>query len=186
MINLKDELIKLHHKLRSETKKNYNRVNPLIENLTDWKEHGEFVFGKDKNITLYNSSCIVGDVQVGENSWIGPYTAIDGGKHGIKIGKNCSIASGVNIIAHDSVKWALSGGKEEYDYAPIEIGNNCFIGTNAFVSKGVKIGNSCVIGACSLVTRNIPDYSIAFGIPAKIRGKVEMVKGKVNLIYDKT
>tara|TARA_B100000989_G_scaffold213956_1_gene162609 strand:+ start:4114 stop:4668 length:555 start_codon:yes stop_codon:yes gene_type:complete len=184
MINLKEELIKLQRKLRDNTKKTFNRVNPFFEDLIDWKEQGEYVFGKNKNITLYNSSCVVGDVEVGKNTWIGPYTALDGGKYGIKIGENCTICSGVNIITHDTVKWALSGGKEDYEYAPIEIGDNCFIGTNAFISKGIKIGRSCLIGACSLVTKDIPDYSIVFGIPAKITGKVEIVEDKVKLNFD--
>ena len=182
MTNLKDELTKLQRKLRDNSKSKFNRVNPLFEDLIDWKEHGEYVFGKGKNITLYNSSCVVGNVEVGKNTWIGPYTAIDGGKYGVKIGKNCSIASGVNIIAHDTVKWALSGGEVNYEYAKIEIGDNCFIGTNAFISKGVKIGKSCVVGACSLVTKDIPDYSIVFGIPVEITGKVEIYM-KVNLVY---
>jgi acetyltransferase-like isoleucine patch superfamily enzyme len=184
MINLKEELIKLQHQLRDETKSNYNRVNPFIEDITDWKERGEYLFGKNKNITIYNSCCVVGDVQVGESTWIGPYTALDGGKCGIKIGKNCSISSGVNIVAHDTVKWALSGGEEAYEHAPIEIGNNCFIGTNVFISKGVKIGRYCVVGAGAVVTKDIPDYSIVLGVPAKIKGKVEIVNGKVNLVYN--
>ena len=123
---------------------------------------------------------VVGKVEVGNNTWIGPYTALDGGQCGIKIGSNCSISSGVNIVAHDTVKWALSGGNEPYENAPIQIGNNCFIGTNAFISKGVKIGNNCVIGAGAVVTKDIPDFSIALGVPAKIKGKVEIKNKKMN------
>tara|TARA_Y100001980_G_C14540948_1_gene318808 strand:- start:1589 stop:2143 length:555 start_codon:yes stop_codon:yes gene_type:complete len=183
MKNLKKELIKLQKQLRNETKKKYDRINPFMEDLTDWKERGEFFFGKNKNITVYNTCTISGDVEVGENTWIGPYTALDGGKFGIKIGKNCSISSGVNIVTHDSVKWALSGGKEIYDQKAISIGNNCFIGTNAFVSKGVKIGNYCVVGAGAVVTKDVPDCSIVLGVPATIRGSVSIEDGKVSLVY---
>ena len=185
MNNLRKELIKLQQLLRDETVEKYNRVNPFFEDITDWKEKGEFLFGKNKNITVYNTCCVVGRVEVGNNTWIGPYTSLDGGEYGIKIGSHCSISSGVNIVSHDTVKWALSGGDEPSEYAPIEIGNNCFIGTNAFISKGIRIGNYCVVGAGAIVTKNIPDFSIALGVPAKIKGKVVINDKKVELKYFK-
>ena len=55
--DLEKELKRLQKKLRSETHKKYGRVNPFIEDITDWKERGEFLFGKGKNITVYNSFC---------------------------------------------------------------------------------------------------------------------------------
>ena len=173
----------LQLKLMRATKENFNRVNPLVEDLTDWKERGEFLFGKGKNITVYNSCSLVGDVQVGENTWIGPYTALDGGKLGIEIGSNCSISSGVNIIGHDSVKWALSGGKMSHEYGKIVIGYNCFIGTNAMITKGVSVGNHCLIGANAVVTKSCPDFSIILGIPGKICGKVLKKDDDIELQY---
>jgi acetyltransferase-like isoleucine patch superfamily enzyme len=184
MSNLEKELILLQKKLRDKTKEKYDRVNPFVEDITNWKERGEYLFGKNKNITVYNTSTIVGDVQVGENTWIGPYTALDGGKAGINIGSNCSISSGVNIIGHDSVKWALSGGKEKYEYASVSIGNNCFIGTNVIITKGVSIGNHCLVGANTVVTKSFPDNSIIFGIPGRIAGKVLIDKDGVRLDYE--
>ena len=141
---LKLLLISLQKKLRDQSKFSYNRVNPFVEDITNWKERGEYLFGKNKNITVYNTCTVVGNVKVGENTWIGPYTAIDGGKCGIEIGSNCSISSGVNIIIYDTVKWALSGGNL-YQYGEVKIGNNCFIGTNAIITKGVTIGNHSVV-----------------------------------------
>ena len=44
MIDLREELIKLQHQLREETAKQYNRVNPFVEDLTDWKEKGRLSF----------------------------------------------------------------------------------------------------------------------------------------------
>jgi len=176
------KLIVIAKNLRLQSFKNHKRVNPLLEDLIDWKERGEFLFGK-KNITVYGSSTIVGDVKVGKNSWIGPYTALDGAG-GLEVGENCSISSGVNIVSHDSIKWALSGGLEDYEYAPIFIGNNCFIGTKAFIGKGVKIGNNCLIAAGAVVTKSFGDNSIIGGIPAKRIGIVEILaNGYVKLIY---
>ena len=129
------QIIKSIKKLWSYTFMKYKRVNPTFEDITNWKSKGEFLFGK-KNITVYDSASIVGDVEIGENTWVGPFTALDG-TGGIKIGQNCSISSGVSIVSHDSIKWALSGGKEKYEYDKIAIGDNCFIGTRAFICKGV-------------------------------------------------
>ena len=56
----------LHLKLMHSTKENFNRVNPLVEDLTDWKEK-EFLFGKGKDITAYNTCTIVGKVEVGRS-----------------------------------------------------------------------------------------------------------------------
>lgn len=162
----------LHLKLMRSTKENFNRVNPLVEDLTDWKERGEFLFGKGKDITVYNTCTVVGDVEVGEKTWIGPYTALDGGKRGIRIGRHCSISSGVSIVGHDSVKWALSGGVADYEYGPIRIGDYCFVGTNSVITKGVSIGNHCVVGANAVVTESFEDYSIILGVPGKLSGEV--------------
>ncbi|MDC3260117.1 acyltransferase, partial [bacterium] len=167
---LRKQLVKLQDRLRYETHSKYGRVNPLNEDLTDWKERGEFLFGIGKNITVYNSCSVAGNVEVGKNTWIGPYSALDG-NGGIKIGENCSISSGVQIISHDSVKWALSGGNLPYEYAEINIGNNCFIGTNAVITKGVTIGNHCLIAAGAVVTSDIPDRAIVGGVPAKKIGR---------------
>lgn len=177
-----DKFLSIQKKLWSFTLKNFKRINPTMEDITDWKGKGEFLFGK-KNITVYNSSTISGDVEIGENTWIGPYTALDG-TGGLKIGKNCSISSKVNIVSHDSVKWALSGGSAQYEYAPISIGDNCFVGTGAFVGKGVTIGNNCLIAANSVVTKNFDDFSIIGGTPAKKIGHVVVKKNEeVELIF---
>ena len=65
---------------------------PFTEDITDWKK-GKFLFGGE-NITIYDSSTVAGEVKVGDNTWIGPYTALDG-TGGLTIGNNCSISSGV-------------------------------------------------------------------------------------------
>jgi maltose O-acetyltransferase len=57
---------------------------------------------------------------------------------------------------------------------PIHIGDDCWIGGNAIICPGVTIGNGCVIGAGSVVTKNIPDYSLAVGNPAKVIKKLEV------------
>ena len=49
-----------------------------------------------------------------------------------------------------------------------EIGNDVWLGANVVVMQGVKIGNGAVVGANAVVTKDIPPYAVAVGIPAKI------------------
>jgi len=176
------QLIELNHQLREHTQKTYERINPFQEDLFPWKERGEFRFGKGKNITLYNSSTVIGDVEVGENTWIGPNTTLDG-NGGLKIGKFCSISTGVHIWTHDTARWSLSGGKAEYEYSPVSIGDCCYLGTGAIVVRGVTIGNHCLIGAGAVVTESLPDYSIALGVPARVVGRAVVDGEKVKYEY---
>ena len=50
----------------------------------------------------------------------------------------------------------------------MEIGDGSWLGTHVVIAGNVKIGKHCVIGANSVVTKDIPDYCVAAGIPAKI------------------
>ena len=67
------------------------------------------------------------------------------------------------------MKCRSDGSLYDYEYAkPIVIGDNCWIASNVTVVGGVKIGSGCVIGAGSVVTRNIPDNSLAVGNPCRV------------------
>ena len=56
---------------------------------------------------------------------------------------------------------------------PIKVGDNCWFGANVSVMPGVTIGNGCVIAAGSVVTKDLPDNSLAAGVPATIKRKIE-------------
>nr|WP_256489335.1 acyltransferase [Pleionea sp. CnH1-48] len=94
------------------------------------------------------------------------------GSGGLEIGSNCSISANVQIYTHDSVNWATSGGTEKYEYAKTRIGNNCYIGPNVVISKGITVGDGCVVGANSFVNQSIEAGVKAAGNPAKIIGRV--------------
>jgi len=150
----------------------WDRHLPLEELIHDrWDRARSLGFGEGTSI--YHNSYVYGDVSVGANTWIGPMTLLDG-SGGLTIGDYCSISAGVQIYTHDTVMWALSGGHAEYERAPVAIGSNCYIGSQSVIAKGVRIGDHSVVGACSFVNRDIPPYSVAFGVPCRPVGRVSV------------
>lgn len=180
---LEKNLLNLHSKLRKNTKQQWNRVLPFEELLFDRWEKAKFLKSK-KNVSIYHNNYIFGDVSIGENTWVGPFTVLDGSGGKLKIGKFCSISSGVQIYTHHTLKWSLTGGKSKIEKADVQIGNNCYLGPYSIISKGVKIGNHCIIGSHTLVNKNIPSNSIVSGNPAKVVGKTKINGTKVDYIFN--
>lgn len=180
---LRDALVQLERRLADDMQQRWNRDLPLTELLVDRWERARRL-GFDAGASVYDLSCVYGDVAVGRNTWIGPFTILDG-TGGLSIGSNCSISSGVQIYTHDSVAWALSGGTAEYEYSPVRIGNSCYIGPNTLITRGVEVGDHCVVGAASLVNRDLPPFTVAFGTPCRAVGRVELSSdGKPTIVID--
>lgn len=151
------------HKVRDEVRDKWNRVLPTGDYLSDRWEKAKFL-GFGEGTSIYDSSLVIGDVRVGKNTWIGPFTVLDG-SGGLEIGDFCSISAGVQIYSHDTVEWSTSGGTLATKYSPTKIGANVYLGPNVVVSRGVTIGEGSVIGANSFVNRDIPAKSRAWGNP---------------------
>ena len=82
----------------------------------------------------------------------------------VLIGPNCVIASCEHSFGDPHVPIC----RQPVKYAPITIGNDVWIGANAFIKCGVTIGDGCVIGAGSVVTKDVPANAIVGGVPAKV------------------
>jgi acetyltransferase-like isoleucine patch superfamily enzyme len=178
------EFLGLHQQLRGYYRNQFARSLPLGEELTNRWERAQFL-GFGQGASIYDSALVFGDVKVGAGTWIGPNCILDG-SGGLQVGSTCSVASGCQIYSHDTVDWALSGGQRPYQRRPTSIGNACYLGPQAIITAGVRIGNHCLIGALSLVKRDLPDFSIAVGIPAKVVGRVDVgPNGEIQLHYDK-
>jgi acetyltransferase-like isoleucine patch superfamily enzyme len=107
------------------------------------------------------------------------------GQLAVKCGDRVAIAPGV-IFASASGPCSsrlsqIEGFSARYiKYAPITIGNDSWIGAGAIILPGIKIGNFCLIGAGAVVTKDVPDYAVVAGVPARIVGDVRD-DGKCNL-----
>lgn len=167
---LYQQLLELWSQLQGDVNNQWQRTLPFADYLVDrWEKARRLGF--DEGSSIYDSSLVLGDVRVGKNTWIGPFTILDG-SGGLEIGSFCSISAGVQIYSHDTVEWAISGGKASPERAPTQIGDRCYIGPNTVIAKGVSIGDGCIIGANSLVLQDLPEGSKAYGTPCRVVGKV--------------
>lgn len=111
----------------------------------------------------------------GRNIHIGNHVFINASCHfqdqgGIYIGDDALIGHNVVLatIDHD-----LNPDDRSDHYAPIYIGNKVWIGSNAVITKGVTIGDGAVIAAGAVVTRDVPEYTLVGGVPARVLKKIE-------------
>lgn len=93
----------------------------------------------------------------------------------IEIGNNVCFTQGNIILTHGFDWFVLRNLYDEIiaSSGKVVIGDNVFLGTRCMILKGVTIGNNCIIGACSLVTKDIPQNSVAVGVPARVVCTIE-------------
>lgn len=150
------------------TKDSYWGIGTKVVNLG-----GERIFGKGIVVRpftiLYtkekNSRLIINDyTEIGRNSTISA-------KNSVILGRN--IVTGPNVFISDSDHnyedverpISLQGGSSKGN---VIIDDGSWIGTNCVIIGNVHIGKHCVIGANSVVTKDIPDFTVAAGVPAKV------------------
>ena len=148
------------------------------------------VFGNNVRIGAYSQviaatsfNNIGAHIRIGNNVGIGEFAYLGGGG-GLEIGDDCII--GQYFSCHPENH--LFGDTEELirmqgvTRKGIKIGNNCWIGAKVTVLDGVKIGAHCVIAAGAVVTKDMPDYTVIGGVPAKVikqRSKVNTYKESI-------
>lgn len=87
----------------------------------------------------------------------------------ITIGDNVHITGNCKFINHDGGTLIFRDKIPDLEISkPIVVGNNVYIGEETMILPGAHIGNNCVIGARSVVTKDIPDNSVAAGVPARV------------------
>lgn len=125
----------------------------------------EVILDRGIDIKAHDNGCI----KIGKSTYIGPYSCIAGPGH-IKIGEDCMIASHAGIYAnnHNFSDPSCTINSQGVTCKGIVIENDCWLGTGVKVLDGVTIGRGSVIGAGAVVTKDIPPYSVAVGVPAKV------------------
>lgn len=140
---------------------------------------------KRRGVIIHNS-CTFGGVEFCGSAIIEPYCRLSGDPK-IVIGDNFYMNAGCHILGEitfgndvmigpKTVIWGRDHGiskerpmrQQPHNKKPIIIENDVWIGASVTILKGVKIGNGAVVGAGSVVTKDIPDFAIVVGNPAKI------------------
>lgn len=113
-----------------------------------------------------------GEIRIGARTTVGPFCMLNG-QGGLEIGNDCLIASHVvfipenHVFDRSDVTIREQGGTRK----GIRIGDDVWLATGAVVLDGVSIGQGAVIGAGAVVTRDVPAYAIAVGVPARVVGQ---------------
>ena len=85
----------------------------------------------------------------------------------ITLGKNVHVTDGVKFITHDGGTLLFRDKIPDLEITkPITVGDNVYFGNNVLILPGVKIGSNVVIGAGAVVSKDIPDNTVAVGVPA--------------------
>lgn len=109
-----------------------------------------------------------GPIEIGNEVAINHGCSFDGGKAGIKIGNRTRIANHCKIYAFDH---GMAPDQPIYQQANrsqgVVIGDDVWLGAGVGIRDGINIGDGAVIGMNSMVTKDVPDYAIMVGNPAK-------------------
>lgn len=109
------------------------------------------------------------NIKIGHDTIIGDHCFLDG-RAKLTIGNHVGIASQV-LIYNDEHN--VHSDNYENSFGPVEIGDYVFIGPRAIILPDIKIGKGAVVAAGAVVTKDIPDFEIWGGIPAKKIGDRE-------------
>jgi acetyltransferase-like isoleucine patch superfamily enzyme len=134
----------------------------------DTPPYRRFWLGQKSVVESY--CCInnaVGDVTIGDHTRIGIHCTVIGP---VCIGNNVNLAQGITVTAlnHNFEDASRRIDEQGISTKPVVIGDDVWIGANAVILPGVTIGRHVVVAAGAVVTKDVPDYSLVAGVPAKI------------------
>jgi carbonic anhydrase/acetyltransferase-like protein (isoleucine patch superfamily) len=126
------------------------------------------------------TACIIGDVEIGDESSVWPGAVLRGDMGKITVGKQTIIED--NCVIHTGTPRSDMGDVRIGDRVIIghgavlncrSVGSYVLVGMNATLLHGVEIGDYCIIGAASLVVdeQKIPNHSLVLGVPGQIKGR---------------
>jgi len=93
----------------------------------------------------------------------------------ITLGQDCVLAPTAMILTHDASS-VIHTGKNRF--APVKIGDRCFLGYNSVIMPGVTVGDDVIVGAGAVVTSDVPAGAVVGGVPARVIGNTADVMKK--------
>lgn len=110
-----------------------------------------------------------GKIQLGDNVYIGPNSVLFGAGD-IVIGNNVLISPCVVITSHQHTfqEKGIPVRDQPTEFNAVTIEDDVWVGSNAVILPGVTIGKGAIIGAGAVVTQDIPQFSMAVGVPARV------------------
>jgi acetyltransferase-like isoleucine patch superfamily enzyme len=112
-----------------------------------------------------------GIIEIGEDCFVNDFCSISAYSNIIRIGKGVLVGPGtvMHTVHHHFERTDIPIWKQGCDGKPILVEDDVWIGAHCTILGGVTIGAHSIIGANSLVNKDIPPYSIAYGVPCKVR-----------------
>jgi len=109
-----------------------------------------------------------GTCRIGNHVWIGPHSYFDA--RSLVLEDYVGWGPGAKVLgsSHTGEPIDVPIIATELNIAPVVIGYGSDIGTNATILPGVHVGAHCIVGAGAVVTRNVPEYSVVAGVPARV------------------
>jgi acetyltransferase-like isoleucine patch superfamily enzyme len=165
-------------------KKVLNRLTTIVNELLIYKLHlagyapshhfrrllyrlAGMKIGIGSTIHMYATLYAPSGISIGRDSVIGEKVTMDGrGK--LDIGNHVDFASEVMIYTgeHD-----INDNNFTAKYSSVTIGDYVFVGPRAIILPGVRVGRGAVVGAGAVVTKDVADFAIVGGVPAKVIGE---------------
>jgi len=168
MMNQRDARPRWYMRLLAPLYQHRGRGSKIYHSVRmDTPPYRRFWLGRRSVVESY--CCInnaVGDVTIGDYTRIGIHCTVIGP---VCIGSHVNLAQGITVTAlnHNFGDAARRIDEQGVSTKPVVIGDDVWIGANAVILPGVTIGNHCVIAAGAVVTKDVPDYTLAGGVPAK-------------------
>lgn len=133
--------------------------------------------GRGSSIHMGCDFFSVKNLEIGQDTIVGQGAFLDG-REALIIGNHVDIASEIMIYnsEHD-----VNAQDFAAHNSPVEVGDYVFIGPRVVILPGVKIGRGAVVGAGAVVTRDVPDFAIVGGVPAKVIGQRKLTKPQYKL-----
>lgn len=92
----------------------------------------------------------------------------------VRIGNRVAIADRVTLVVSSTPNWSRIQPLVNSSHGAVEIGDDAWLGTGCIVLPNIRIGRGAVVGAGSVVTKNVADFTVVAGVPARLIRKLDV------------